>query len=169
MFCTERCSMDEQMAIKNNEHIYKSLYIVVGRVLAFSPHPHSSSGVFILERKHIELNTGELLLPCFVLLLSSISSQDQSSSSLWDQKNYLRVKISNCSPVPISVLLLDMVCHILSLLQCRLLVAINLKNSFFCCHLPVYFSAASRLRLCLNPNCCIYHSLYSCIIGGRGV
>lgn len=28
---------------------------------------------------------------------------------------------------------------------------------------------ASRLGLCLNPNRCIYHSLYSCIIGGRGV
>ena len=82
---------------------------------------------------------------------------------------HFRVKISNCSPVSISALLLDMVCHLLSLLLCRLPVAINLKNSFFCCHLPVYFSAASRLRLCLNPNRCIYHSLYSCIIEGRGL
>lgn len=29
-----------------------------------------------------------------------------------------------------------------------------------------YLQAAG---LCLNPNRCIYHSLYSCIIGGRGV
>ena len=39
---------------------------------------HSHFCVFILERKHIELNTGELLLPCFVLLLSSIWKNIQS-------------------------------------------------------------------------------------------
>ena len=79
MFCTEKCSMSEKMAVKNNEHIYKSLYIVAGRVLDSLPAPHpTSSGVFIVEIKHIVLNTGELLLPCFVLLLSSTWKNIQS-------------------------------------------------------------------------------------------
>lgn len=166
----------------------------------------SSSGVFILENTMNQ--QVRVIASLFCVFISSekktvksifVHSVDEVIISKKDdcllQKNHLKshLEISILFPLFATFTSLGITCST-SFMQI-LSVAITLKNSFFCCHLPVYLPAAwvfnvldcllpngseyiktrthtppaNRLGLCLNPNRCIYHSLYSCIIGGRGV